>query len=82
MTFKDLKKRLFTATSLLFLLALIFISDFFFLFSLIVFSIFSIIEDSFCFDEDLPTSNIEEILDLDKFYRVKISKVIEKYFLK
>lgn len=44
MTFKDLKKRLFTATSLLFLLALIFISDFFFLFSLIVFSIFSIIE--------------------------------------
>lgn len=44
MIFKDLKKRLFTTTALLFLLALIFISDFFFLFSLIVFSIFSIIE--------------------------------------
>ncbi len=44
MIFKDLKKRLFTSTSLLLLLALIFISDFFFLFSLIVFSIFSIIE--------------------------------------
>ena len=44
MILKDLKKRLFTSISLLVLLFLIFISDFFFLFLLIIFGSISIIE--------------------------------------
>ena len=57
MIFKDLKKRFTTSISLLFLLFLIFINNSFFLFSLIVFGIFSMIE-FFSLNNKIIKSNI------------------------
>ena len=44
-------------------------------------SIFSIIEDSFSINLNSKSSNIEEILDTDKFCRQKIKQIIKKYYI-
>ena len=44
-------------------------------------SIFSIIEESMNVVEIKSCSNIEEILDADKFSREKINQIIKKYLV-
>ena len=61
MIFKDLKKRLFTSISLLVLLFLIFINNSFFLFFLMIFGIFSIIE-FFNINKEIAKSNINRFI--------------------
>ena len=61
MIFKDLKKRLFTSISLLVLLFLIFINNSFFLFFLMIFGIFSIIE-FFNINKKIAKSNINRFI--------------------
>ena len=61
MIFKDLKKRLFTSISLLVLLFLIFINNSFFLFFLMIFGIFSIIE-FFNKNKEIAKSNINRFI--------------------
>ncbi len=61
MIFKDLKKRLFTSISLLVLLFLIFINNSFFLFFLMIFGIFSIIE-FFNINKEITKSNINRFI--------------------
>lgn len=45
-------------------------------------SIYSIIEDTFDLTLGASCSNIEEILDMDNFYRQKIKEIIKKYLIK